>query len=95
MHEKCNFIAVYYRVNAVQMQVVQQQYSHSSTHFEFKKRVHPLMALWVKALALSPPWLWMLLCGTGSIPGPGTSTWACVAEKKHTHTYTTSKQERT
>ena len=41
----------------------------------------PGLAQWVKPPVFSPLTLWSLLCGTGSIPDPGTST-CCRCGKK-------------
>ena len=40
------------------------------------------MAYQAEAPAFSPLWLWLLVCGVGSIPGPGIPTYSCVAKKK-------------
>ena len=46
-----------------------------------------LMAWWVEVPAFSPLWFWLPLCGGGSIPGPGISTYRlCGKEKKRERT---------
>ena len=46
-----------------------------------------MMAQWVEAPVFSLLWLWLLLCGLGSITGPGIPT-DCLCGKKETHTHT-------
>ena len=47
------------------------------------------MTFRVEAPAFSPLWLWLPLCGIGSIPGPGMSTYCLCGKKrkKNTHTH--------
>ena len=50
------------------------------------------MASRVEAPAFSPLWLWLLLCGAGSIPGPGVPTYCLCGKKEKKNTRKPPKQ---
>ena len=43
------------------------------------------MAYWVEAPAFSLLWLWLLLCGVGSIAAPGTSIYCLCGKQNETN----------